>query len=70
MGFFAYNSNAQDDTRIRLANLAQDVGLLTREVRALRLEVETLRTENQNMRTRMSSVEGLRAQLTVINENC
>lgn len=54
---------------MRLANLAQDVGLLTREVRALRLEVESLRSENATLRNRISGVDSLKVQLSVINEN-
>lgn len=60
---------AQDDTRIGLANLAQDVGLLTREVRALRLEVESMRSESKTLKNRLAGVDSLRAQLTVINDN-
>jgi len=41
---------AQDNSRIVLANLKQDLELVTREVNSLRSEVEMLRRENAQLR--------------------
>ena len=54
---------------MRVANLAQDLGIVMREVRTLRLEVESLRSENATLRKQVASIGGVRAQLTVINDN-
>ena len=43
-------SFAQDNSRIVLANLKQDLELITREVNSLRSEVEMLRRENAQLR--------------------
>ena len=57
-----------DDLRLRVANMAQDLGLLTREVRALRLEIDTLRGENQALIERLRNSDALRAQMLVLGE--
>ena len=69
LGLCSLFSAGQAQSSTRMADLVQDVGLLTREVRALRLEVESLRSENATLRNRVASMDSVKAQLTVVNEN-
>ena len=50
-------SFAQDNSRIVLANLKQDLELLTREVNSLRSEVEMLRRENAQLRVSVDQAQ-------------
>jgi len=50
-------SFAQDNSRIVLANLKQDLELITREVNSLRSEVEMLRRENAQLRVSVDQAQ-------------
>ncbi len=47
------HANGQSDAKVLLANLKQDLELITREVTGLRTEVEMLRRENAQFRVAM-----------------
>jgi len=55
-------SFAQDNSRIVLANLKQDLELITREVNSLRSEVEMLRRENAQLRVVFDQAQRSRSQ--------
>ncbi len=55
-------SFAQDNSRIVLANLKQDLELITREVNSLRSEVEMLRRENAQLRVVVDQAQRSRSQ--------
>lgn len=64
----ASSASAQSDNlRITVANMAQDMSLLTQQVKTLRLEMEELRRENARLRTQVAAASSNRdtqAQIT------
>lgn len=46
---------AQDNLRVAVANLSQDVNLLGQSLKTMRLEIEELRRENARLRSQVSS---------------
>ena len=46
---------AQDNLRVAVANLSQDVNLLGQSLKTMRLEIEELRRENARLRSQVST---------------
>jgi len=64
---FAAPATAQDNLRVTVANLSQDVSLLTQSLKTVRLEIEELHRENARLRAQVvaaSSNRDTEAQIT------
>lgn len=68
LALLATSVSAQSDNlRVTVANMAQDMGLLSQQVKTMRLEMEELRRENARLRTQVaaaSSNRNTQAQIT------
>lgn len=56
-----------ESLRVSVANLNQDMGLVTQELKALRLEVEAIRRENARLRSQVSAASASRDTEAQIN---
>ncbi|WPJ96491.1 LysM peptidoglycan-binding domain-containing protein [Coraliomargarita algicola] len=64
---FVTQSAAQDNLRVTVANLNQDVSLLSQSLKTLRLEIEELHRENARLRAQVAAASSNRdteAQIT------
>lgn len=71
-GIFQTHLFAQSDSlRVSIANMNQDISLLSQQVRSLYLEVEALRRENAQLKAqvaKMSSNNSTQAQITSLTD--
>ncbi|MGJ3243728.1 MAG: LysM peptidoglycan-binding domain-containing protein [Opitutales bacterium] len=58
LGTASLSGQSDRDLRVQVANLTQDMGLLTQEVRSLRLEVEAVKRDNAALRQRVEGALG------------
>ena len=58
--------SAQNDVRVTVAGLKQDMALLSQEVRALRLEIEQMHRDNATLRTQVQAAQSNQTTQTQI----